>query len=103
MKRLLNGLNHLKDIDEFPFKRKLDSNPAGFLFQIGVRNGQTVLDFGCGSGTFTVPAASLVGEEGTVYGLDKDIRSLERLRESAEREGLRNVETIVTGGALRFL
>ncbi|HVY67708.1 MAG TPA: methyltransferase domain-containing protein, partial [Patescibacteria group bacterium] len=30
----------------------------------------TVADLGCGSGFYVIPAAQLVGPEGTVYGLD---------------------------------
>lgn len=32
------------------------------LSELGVKAGQVILDFGCGSGTYTIPAAKLVGE-----------------------------------------
>jgi ubiquinone/menaquinone biosynthesis C-methylase UbiE len=62
-----------------------------FLKSIGIRKGQKVLDFGCGSGNYTIPAARIVGEEGLVYALDKDRRSLDKLTRKAESMGLKNI------------
>jgi ubiquinone/menaquinone biosynthesis C-methylase UbiE len=50
-----------------------------------------VVDFGCGYGTFTVPAASLV--RGTVYALDIEARMVEATGRKAEEVGLTNVRT----------
>jgi ubiquinone/menaquinone biosynthesis C-methylase UbiE len=62
-----------------------------FLKDIGIKRGQKVLDFGCGSGNYTIPAARLTGEEGLVYALDKDKRSLDQLMRKAESMGLKNI------------
>jgi len=51
-----------------------------FLEKIGVKPGQIVLDFGCGVGHYTIPAAKVVGKNGKVYGLDKDKNSLNKLK-----------------------
>jgi ubiquinone/menaquinone biosynthesis C-methylase UbiE len=69
----------------------LDNNASEFLAEVGVKESQLVLDFGCGSGTYTIPAARLVGESGKVYALDISRRALERLKEKANREGLYNI------------
>ena len=61
----------------------------------GVHEGQTVLDIGCSSGTFTIPAATLVGEYGTVYALDVNQGALEKLRIRAEAAGLKNIRTFL--------
>jgi ubiquinone/menaquinone biosynthesis C-methylase UbiE len=50
-----------------------------------------VLDFGCGSGNYTIPAAKIAGKEGLVYALDKDKRSLDQLMHKAESMGLKNI------------
>jgi len=50
------------------------------------------MDIGCGDGFFVLPAARLVGEEGKVYGLDIDREVIDRLKEEAAREGLRNLD-----------
>ena len=58
--------------EEEQFKHQfLDKNPSQVLFEIGIRKGHVVLDHGCGSGTYTIPAAKLVGDEGKVYALDE--------------------------------
>jgi cobalt-precorrin-6B (C15)-methyltransferase len=53
-----------------------------------------VLDFGCGSGTYTIPAAKAVGATGRVYALDINPRALDRVERKAERAGLRNIVRI---------
>jgi ubiquinone/menaquinone biosynthesis C-methylase UbiE len=62
-----------------------------FLKDIGIKSGQRILDFGCGSGNYAIPAAKIVGEEGLVYALDKDKRSLDQLMRKAESMGLKNI------------
>ena len=64
------------------------------LAEIGIKKSQTVLDFGCGSGLYAIPAAQLVGEEGKVYALDKNEEALKAVLENAKKSGLRNVKTI---------
>jgi ubiquinone/menaquinone biosynthesis C-methylase UbiE len=73
------------------FKTWLDRNASQALSEAGVRKGQFVLDFGCGSGTYTIPAAKLVGETGIVYALDISREALDKVARKAEREGLRNI------------
>ena len=41
------------------------------LREVGIKKGQTVLDFGCGKGNYTIPVAKIVGQDGFVYALDK--------------------------------
>lgn len=68
------------------------------LDEVGIEPGYSVLDFGCGPGSYVAPVAGLVGESGKVYALDIHplaVRSVERL---VEKEGLRNVETILSDG-----
>jgi len=60
------------------------------------------LDFGCGSGTYTIPAAKIVGEQGKVYALDKDKEALDELMQKAESTGLRNIERMETSGKLEI-
>jgi len=72
------------------------------LKKLGIRPGQTVLDFGCGSGTYAIPAAEIVGKKGRVYTLDKDHKALNELMETARRAGLRNMERIDSLGKVRI-
>jgi len=89
----------LTSLGEFGFKRWLDSHAFEVLAEIRVKVGQVVLDFGCGSGTYTIPAAKLVGKDGRVYALDINRAALDRMEEKAKQEGLNNVVRIdVSGG-----
>lgn len=53
-----------------------------------VAEGFTVLDLGCGPGTFTIPMAKMVGPSGKVIALDIQEGMLGKLIRRAEREGL---------------
>ncbi|MBA7567113.1 2-methoxy-6-polyprenyl-1,4-benzoquinol methylase, mitochondrial [subsurface metagenome] len=83
-------------------KMELESQATEVLKAVGISKGQIVLDFGCGSGTYTIPAARLVGEEGKVYALDKDEKALDKLMQKAKSEGFRNIERIDTSGEPRI-
>jgi ubiquinone/menaquinone biosynthesis C-methylase UbiE len=72
------------------------------LWAVGVRDGLTILDFGCGSGNYTLPAAELVGEKGIVYALDKDHWKLNNLMERSSSLGLKNIEKIETAGEVQI-
>jgi ubiquinone/menaquinone biosynthesis C-methylase UbiE len=72
------------------------------LRQVGINKGDIVLDFGCGSGNYTIPAARIVGEEGRVYAIDKDGRDLGKLMRKANSEGLKNIEKMETSGKLKI-
>jgi len=69
-----------------------------------IKRGKTVLDFGCGSGTYTIPAAKIVGEKGIVYALDKDKKVLDKLMQKAESVHLGNIniKRIDTSGELKI-
>ena len=73
-----------------------------FLKEIGIKKGQTILDFGCQAGHYTIPAAKIVGKEGKVYAVDKERKILDELREVANREALENIEPIKTKGVLEI-
>ena len=72
------------------------------LERLGISRGQIVLDFGCGLGTYTIPTAKIVGEQGKVYALDKDKRVLDELLQKAELAGLTNIKRMDTSGELNI-
>ena len=67
---------------------------AIFLKDVGVRPGYLVLDFGCGSGHYTISAAKVVGDSGRVYALDKDRSVYNKLIEKAASMGLTNIVAV---------
>lgn len=80
---------------EFAVRQWLTENAREVLIKVGVRDRQTVLDYGCGPGTFSLAAAGIVGEGGKVCALDVRPRALERVREKAVSEKIENLDTIL--------
>jgi ubiquinone/menaquinone biosynthesis C-methylase UbiE len=70
--------------------------------KIGIKKGYVILDFGCGSGNYAIPAAKVVGKKGKVYALDKDETDLNKLMQRAKSVGLENIERIKTSGGLKI-
>jgi ubiquinone/menaquinone biosynthesis C-methylase UbiE len=61
-----------------------------------IRNGSSVLDYGCGPGSFTTAAAELVGGEGTVYAADIHSLAIQYVQKLASKKGFYNIKTIYT-------
>ena len=66
------------------------------LAEVGIKPGFRILDYGCGSGSYTVVAAQLVGKSGKVYALDIHPLAIQKVRSVASKRGLANVETILS-------
>ncbi len=77
------------DIQQW-FKRE----GALFLKGIGIRSGYLVLDFGCGSGHYAIPAAKVVGKSGWVYALDQNRAVFSKLMAEASTMGLNNIVAV---------
>jgi len=75
-------------------KRWLDRMGEIFLIDIGIEQNHHVIDFGCGIGNYTIPAAKVVGEKGRVYAVDKNKESLYKLMQRSEKMELKNIEII---------
>jgi ubiquinone/menaquinone biosynthesis C-methylase UbiE len=80
----------------------LEQKVIEMMQRIGIKNGQTVLDFGCGSGTYTIPVAKIVGKQGRVYALDRDKNALDNLMRKAKSGHLNNIRRMATSGELRI-
>ncbi len=79
--------------------RRWWQDPESILKSAGVMRGMTVADLGCGSGFFTIPLGSMVGEAGKVFAVDSRPAALERLREnlnSVTRSVVRTVQADVS-------
>ena len=73
-------------------------SPKGFLKDIGLRSGDTVVDVGCGPGFMTLPAAELVGPNGQVFAVDIEKRMLSLVDNRAAEANLGNVTTVFNAG-----
>jgi ubiquinone/menaquinone biosynthesis C-methylase UbiE len=78
--------------------RKEWQDPDRILTSIGVKRGMVFMDIGCGEGYFTLPAARMVGPEGSVYAVDIDIDAIDQLTRTATTEGLLNIFPEVNEG-----
>ena len=67
------------------------------LQEMKIKQGNTLIDFGCGIGYFSIPALDFVGESGTVIAVDA---SNEMLQELVKRSGHRKNLKIIYGDSL---
>jgi len=81
---------------EMEFREWLTDHATEVLTKVGIRKAQIILDYGCGSGTFTIPSARIVGKQGKVYAFEARPDLLERIKERAGDEGLTNIETVLS-------
>jgi ubiquinone/menaquinone biosynthesis C-methylase UbiE len=65
----------------------------------GIRPGQAVLEIGCGTGFFTLPAARLLGDQGSLVAMDRLPAALDAVAARVRAAGLENVR-VVAGDAL---
>jgi len=70
-------------------------HPEISLESIGLRSGMTFMDVGCGIGFFTIQAANIVGDTGTVYAVDTAASSIDLLKREAAEKGLKNIRAEV--------
>lgn len=87
--------HHRARLDSEERLRVLD--PEGFWQGVGLAQGETVADVGCGTGAFTLPAARIVGPGGIVFALDIAGEMVATVRERALAAGLDNVRAMVAG------
>lgn len=66
------------------------------LKEVDIEPGFCVLDYGCGPGGYTIPAAQMVGEVGKVYALDMHPLALRMVQSRAARKKLTNIDIILS-------
>lgn len=64
------------------------------LSEVDIKPGDSVLDFGCGPGSYILPLSSMVGESGNIYALDVHPLSIIRIRGLIRENYLKNVTVI---------
>lgn len=68
-------------------------NPESILTEL--RSGMVFVDVGCGNGFFSILAGKKVGADGKVYAVDVDASAIEKLKQKASVEGLKNISAKV--------
>jgi ubiquinone/menaquinone biosynthesis C-methylase UbiE len=72
------------------------SPPTKIIERIGIQAGANILDFGAGSGSYSIPVAKIVGSTGRVYAADIHPLAIKEIRKKAEIKGIKNLYTIFT-------
>jgi SAM-dependent methyltransferase len=80
----------------------VDEMTERMLDDAGIVPGMRVLDIGCGPGAVSFMLARRVGEQGHVFGVDKNTRMLALARERAREAGVTNLSFIEGGFDVAF-
>lgn len=68
------------------------------LEAFGVKRGDIIADWGCGTGAYTKEASEMVGVEGKVYAVDVHEMAIETVNKIISRNGLSNVIPVRSDG-----
>lgn len=69
----------------------------GLVFEkIALKNGDTFLDLGCGGGDYSLHAAGIVGETGSIFAVDLWPEMLDKICEDATAMGIHNIHPVVS-------
>jgi ubiquinone/menaquinone biosynthesis C-methylase UbiE len=88
--QMMSAVMALKD-RLFP---RLDKRVAGF----GIRQGMTVVDYGCGPGRYAIRFAKLVGTQGKVYAVDVQELALESVKGKMKEQAINNIIPVLASG-----
>jgi ubiquinone/menaquinone biosynthesis C-methylase UbiE len=73
--------------------------PTRILNGADIVPGQVVLELGCGTGFFTIPAAQLIGDQGSLTSMDVVQESVNLVSKKVQKANLKNVR-VVKGNAM---
>lgn len=74
--------------------RKWLMNPVKTLRIADIQPGQTILEVGCGTGFFTIPAAQMVGDKGCIVAMDASSGFLKEVDIKVQQANLKNVRIV---------
>ncbi len=69
-------------------------NPVRTLRGADIQPGQTVLEVGCGTGFFTIPAAKLIGDDGCLIAMDALSDYIKQVSKKVQSAELKNVRVV---------
>jgi ubiquinone/menaquinone biosynthesis C-methylase UbiE len=74
--------------------------PKRILEGARIRSGMKVLEIGCGTGFFTIPAGQMLGDYGSLVAMDILPISVETVANKVQEANLSNVVQVIKGDAL---
>ncbi len=81
-------------INPYDLRKKFFLNPQKVVDELEIETGKIVLDFGAGSGFWTLPLARKVGAKGMVIAVDRSEENLSIIRRKAEQFGFSNIKLL---------
>jgi len=84
--RMMARLYRIMDLF-YPFEKRIKL--------LGIREGETIVDYGCGPGRYTRRFSTSVGEKGKVYAADIHELAIEAVRSKMKKYDLKNVEPVL--------
>jgi ubiquinone/menaquinone biosynthesis C-methylase UbiE len=81
------------------FRRVLLTDPRRKVVESGVKEGDKVLELGCGPGFYTEALSNIVGPTGSVYAHDVQPEMIERVERKITERKLANTVTILSSSA----
>ena len=88
MNFIFNNMLHILDNPV----RKWLNEPVKVLKAAGVRPGLKVLEVGCGTGYFTIPAAEMMKDSGVLHAFDIHPLAIEKTMEKIKNHSLQNIK-----------
>ena len=88
----------LSFIVDSKYRKKIQ--PARKIIEISeMKQGMTILDFGCGPGSYTIDFSKATGNQGKVFAADIQPKMIEKLLKKLEQpnnQNIKNIETRIT-------
>ncbi|SRR6056297_1817094 len=74
--------------------RKNEMPPKETLVKMSLKEGNNLLDIGAGIGYFSIPAAKIVGNKGSIFAVDTSQEMLNELEQRVKNLDINNIEII---------
>lgn len=79
------------------YVRDIFVQPEKVLDEVEINQGDKILDYGCGTGSYSFTAAKIVGDRGMVYALDIVPLAVKKIDTLILKRKISNIKTICSG------
>ena len=70
--------------------------PAIKILKSKIKLGDSILDYGCGPGSYSFAALKVIGESGRLFAADINPLALKKVEKKASKRGIENIKMILT-------